>query len=143
MLTAIWLFENHSVLLAKEHYFSAMLNNSAVGDETFQYHSPDITSEARAAQSYTHDQVFLKSELEKCRYYLLLYDSVMLALTPNERWLVHQRFDNGLTSSEIIELPESPNIAKSSSSISRHMKHIISKSEQLLMGLGIQTDELL
>lgn len=140
MLTAIWLFENHSVFLAKEHYFSAMLNGGIACADSSPSHPADKNGE-ESAQLLLPDSTFLKSEFKKYRYFLLLYDTIMMALTPNERWLVRQRFDNGLTLSEIIELPDVPNIAKSNSSIARHLNHIVSKADQLLKSLGIQTDE--
>ena len=140
MLTAIWLFENHSVFLAKEHYFSAMLNGGIACADSSPSHPADKNGE-ESAQLLLPDSTFLKSEFKKYRYFLLLYDTIMMALTPNERWLVRQRFDNGLTMSEIIELPDVPNIAKSNSSIARHLNHIVSKADQLLKSLGIQTDE--
>ncbi len=139
MLTAIWLFENHSAFLAKEHYFSAMLNEDFACTDSSLCCFPDKASE-ESVQLRSPDPAFLKAELMRCRFYLLLYESMMLALTPNERWLVQQRFDNGLAFSEIIELPDAPNIARSNSSLSRHMNHIICKSDQLLKTLGIQSD---
>ena len=110
------------------------------GADSSPSHPADKNGE-ESAQLLLPDSTFLKSEFKKYRYFLLLYDTIMMALTPNERWLVRQRFDNGLTLSEIIELPDVPNIAKSNSSIARHLNHIVSKADQLLKSLGIQTDE--
>ena len=140
VLTAIWLFENHNVFLAIEHYFSEMLNGGIACADSSPQHPADKNGE-ESAQLHLPDSTFLNSEFKKYQYFLLLYDTIMLALTPNERWLVRQRFDNGLTLSEIIELPAAPDIAKSCSSISRHMNQIINKSDQLLKSLGIQMDE--
>ena len=141
MLTAIWLFENHCVFLAKEHYFSVMLNECPTSGHT-ETDFPGYEIYKDSAVHCDHsDSEFYKTQLQECRYHLLIYDSVMLALTPDERWLVRQKYDLGRTSSEIIELPDAPNMARSPSSISRHLNRIIAKTDQLLKEFGIELDE--
>ena len=140
MLTAIWLFENHRIFLAKEHYFSSMLTECMASGHT-ETDLPGCEIYKDVADHYDHsDSEFYKAQLQECHYYLLIYDSVMLALTPDEQWLVRQKYDLGRTSSEIIELPDVPNLARSSSSISRHLNHIIAKTNQLLKKFGIEED---
>ena len=138
MLTAIWLFENHCVFLAKEHYFSSMLNESPATTHT----ETDLPGCKINNDTIIHcDQSayeFYSAQLRECRHNLLLYDSAMLALTPDEQWLVRQKYDFGHTSSEIIDLPDAPNIARSASSISRHLNQIIKKTNQLLNEFGLK-----
>lgn len=141
MLTAIWLFENHCVFLAKEHYFSSMLNERLASGHT-ETNLPGCEIYKDAAVYYDHsDSEFYRTQLQECRYHLLTYDSVMLALTPDEQWLVRQKYDFGRTSSEIIELPDAPNLARSPSSISRHLNQIIAKTNQLLKEFGVELDD--
>ncbi len=141
MLTAIWLFENHCVFLAKEHYFSSMLNeNQASGHSETDLPECGINKDPVVHCDQSISEFFMV-QLRKCRYYKLLYDSAMLALTPDEQWLIHQKYDLGRTSSEIIELPDAPNMARSPSSISRHLNRIIAKTDQLLKEFGIELDE--
>ena len=141
MLTAIWLFENHCVFLAKEHYFSSMLNESpASGQMETDLPGCEINKDSAVHCDQSNSE-FYQAQLRECRYYLLLYDSVMLALTPDEQWLVRQKYDLGRTSSDIIELLDAPNFARSSSSISRHLNQIIAKTNQLLKEFGIEVDD--
>ena len=141
MLTAIWLFENHGVFLAKEHYFSSMLNECLASGHTETDLAGCEIKKDNAVYCDHSDSEFYQAQLQECRYHLLIYNSVMLALTPDEQWLVRQKYDLGHTSSEIIELPDAPNFARSSSSISRHLNQIIAKTNQLLKEFGIEVDD--
>lgn len=141
MLTAIWLFENHGVFLAKEHYFSSMVNECMASGQT-ETELPGCEINKDTPEHFDHsDTEFYKMQLRECRYHLLIYDSIMLALTSDEQWLVRQKYDMGHTSSEIIELPDAPNMARSPSSISRHLNQIIAKTNQLLQEFGIEVDD--
>lgn len=80
-----------------------------------------------------HDQeARLRSELQKTRYYLRIYDALMASLTPEESWLAQERYVNGKSLGRLLlEMPDEVGI-RSKTTLNKRCAQTIDKIDGLL-----------
>lgn len=94
----------------------------------------------RVALSYMTDlrterqdqEAKLRSELQKTRYYLRIYDALMASLTPEESWLAQERYVNGKSLGRLLlEMPDEVGI-RSKTTLNKRCAQTIDKIDGLL-----------
>lgn len=94
----------------------------------------------RVALSYMADlqterqdqEARLRSELQKTRYYLRIYDALMASLTPEESWLAQERYVNGKSLGRLLlEMPDEVGI-RSKTTLNKRCAQTIDKIDGLL-----------
>ena len=157
-MDAKWLFENHKEHLAEEKHLLAQitylkqLNTDQTAEEIegiilkrpplgipFQNNHQGSTTERVAIELNEDKDLLTEKSIKKysdalavCRYYLEVYEAVILFLNEREAWLIEKIYNQSMTLSIISTLPESPYKSYDRTTLYRIKKKIIEKANHFL-----------